>query len=94
MNLNEYESNKPVSLPLLSYLDTMKNNKENEIENSKVISNNANEDDFNNVNNIVSNKNNNFNTNTEIKDMKDNKRSSFPFHIMILKILMMIKIII
>ena len=79
MNLNEYESNKPVSLPLLSYLDTMKNNKENEIENSKVISNNANEDDFNNVNNLIFNKNNNFNTNTEIKDMKDNKRSSFSF---------------
>ena len=82
MNLNEYESNKPASLPRLSYLDTMKNSKENEIESAKAINNNANEDDFNNVNNLIFNKNNNFNTNTEIKDMKDmkdNKRSSFSF---------------
>ena len=79
MNFKEYESNKPVSLPRLSYLDTMKNNKENEIENSKDINNNANEEDFNNANNLVSNKNNNFNENSEIKDTKDNKRSSFTF---------------
>ena len=81
MNLNEYKSNKPVSLPRLSYLDTMKNSKENEIEieNANVINNNTNENDFNNVNNMISNKNNNFNINTENKDMKDNKRSSFSF---------------
>lgn len=79
MNLNEYESNKPVSLPRLSYLDTMKNSKENEIENANVINNNANENDYNNANNLISNKNNNFSSNTEIKDMKDNKRSSFSF---------------